>query len=244
MVLLWIIGATLLVSLLSFFGIVTLVFKEKVLDKMLLMLVAFSAGALMGGAFLHLVPEAIEISGDTFSIFIYLLLGYTLFFVLEQFIHWHHCHKVRHKIKAFSYLNLIGDGIHNFIDGLIIAGSFLVNVNLGIVTTLAVALHEIPQEVGDFGVLVYGGMKKSKALKFNFLMATTAILGGVLGFFLSGLMGGSTVFLLPFAAGNFIYIASSDLIPEIKNRENLRKSLLHFLVFVLGIMFMLLIKLI
>ncbi|UCG95501.1 MAG: ZIP family metal transporter, partial [archaeon] len=165
-------------------------------------------------------------------------------FVLEQFIHWHHCHKVRHELKAFSYLKLIGDGVHNFIDGLIIAGSFLVNVNLGIVTTLAVAMHEIPQEVGDFGVLVYGGMKKMRALEFNFLMATTAILGGVLGFFLSGFIGGSTVFLLPFAAGNFIYIASSDLIPEIKNKESLKKSLLHFLVFVLGILFMLLIKMV
>jgi zinc and cadmium transporter len=244
MVLLWIIGATLIVSLLSLFGVITLIFKEKLLDKILLLLVAFSAGALMGGAFLHLIPESIEISGQIMYIFLYLLLGYTLFFVLEQFIHWHHCHKVRHEIKAFSYLNLIGDGVHNFIDGLIIAGSFLVNVNLGIVTTLAVALHEIPQEVGDFGVLVYGGMKKVRALEFNFLMATTAILGGILGFFLAGFIGGSTVFLLPFAAGNFIYIASSDLIPEIKNKESLKKSLLHFFVFVLGIFFMLLIKLV
>ena len=143
----------------------------------------------------------------------------------------------------FSYLILVSDGIHNFIDGLIIAASFVVSFPIGIATTLAVVLHEIPQEIGDFGVLIYGGIKKVRALFLNFLSAIFAIFGGFLGFLLSEKIGESIVFLLPFAAGTFIYIASSDLLPEIKHKESLKKSLIHFFVFLLGIILMLLLKL-
>jgi zinc and cadmium transporter len=143
----------------------------------------------------------------------------------------------------FSYLILISDSIHNFIDGLIIAASFVVSFPIGIVTALAVALHEIPQEIGDFGVLVYGGFKRVKALFLNFLSAITVIFGGLFGFLLSEKIGQSIIFLLPFAAGNFIYIASSDLIPEIKLKVSFKKSLIHFFIFLLGIITMLLIRL-
>ncbi|OIO46024.1 MAG: ZIP family metal transporter [Parcubacteria group bacterium CG1_02_39_15] len=241
--------STFLVSLIAFIGILVLFLKEELLNKILLILVAFSAGALIGGAFLHLIPEAIEKVGideaALLNLFFYLIFGFCTFFILENFIRWHHHHAVSHpEIMPLSYLILVSDGIHNFIDGLIIAASFVVSFPIGIATTLAVVLHEIPQEIGDFGVLIYGGFKKVKALFLNFLSAILAIFGGFLGFLLSEKIGESIVFLLPFAAGTFIYIASSDLLPEIKHKESLKKSLIHFFVFLLGIILMLLIKLV
>lgn len=168
-VLFYIIISTFLISLIAFIGAITLFLKEKLLNKILLILVAFSAGALIGGAFLHLIPETIIKVGlkeiPLLKAFLYLLFGFCIFFILENFIRWHHHHAVQHpEIMPFSYLILISDSIHNFIDGLIIAASFVVAFPVGIVTALAVALHEIPQEIGDFGVLVYGGFKKIKAL--------------------------------------------------------------------------------
>jgi len=268
-VLFLIILSTFLVSLIAFIGILTLVLKEELLNKILLLLVAFSAGALIGGAFFHLVPEAIDKVGpnQTQNLFLYLILGFCFFYILETFISWHHHHAVSHPevypvrnylkqddnnkierdkisngVRSFSYLILVSDGIHNFIDGLIIAASFLVSFPLGITTTLAVIFHEIPQEIGDFGVLVYGGFKKIKALFLNFLSGLLAILGGIIGFLLSEKIGEGIIFLLPFAAGNFIYIAASDLIPEIKQKVDLKKAFLHFLIFLGGLGLMLLFK--
>lgn len=247
--LLYILIATFLVSLIAFAGILVLFLKEKLLNKILLILVSFSAGALLGGAFLHLLPEAIAEVGfeesAVLKIFMYLLFGFCAFFALEQFIiKWHnHPTEGHQEIAPFSYLILISDSVHNFIDGLLIAASFIISFPIGVATTIAVALHEIPQEIGDFGVLVYGGIKKTKALLLNFFSASAAILGGVIGFFLLDKIGESIVFLLPFAAGNFIYIASSDLIPEIKHKVSSKKLFLHFLVFLLGISLMFLLKL-
>ena len=240
-ILFYILVSTFLISLISFLGAITLFLKEKLLNKILLILVAFSAGSLLGGAFFHLIPEAIERVGveEIFDVFLYLILGFCAFFILENFLNWHHHHAMEHpEIKSFSYLILISDTIHNFIDGLIIAGSFVVSFQVGVVTALAVILHEIPQELGDFGVLVYGGFKKSKALFLNFLSALAAIFGGFFGFLLSERIGNSTIFLLPLAAGNFIYIAASDLIPEIKQKV----SWIYFFVFLLGIAIMLLLR--
>jgi zinc and cadmium transporter len=245
-ILFYILISTFLISLIAFIGALTLFLRKKLLDKILLILVAFSAGALLGSAFLHLLPEAISKTGLNLNIFLYLLLGFCIFFILEQFIRWHHHHARGYsnsKIMPFSYLILISDAIHNFIDGLIIAGSFIVAVPIGIITAIAVALHEIPQEIGDFGVLVYGGLKKIKALFFNFISAVTIVFGGLVGFLLSEKIGESVIFLLPFAAGNFIYIACSDLIPEIKHKESFKKSLVHFFIFLSGLVLMLLIKL-
>ena len=139
-------------------------------------------------------------------------------------------------------MNLIGDGIHNFIDGLIISASFVADVRLGTITSLAVALHEIPQEIGDYGVLVYGGYQKSKALFLNFTCALTAVLGGILGYFLSNYSESALYFLLPFAAGGFIYIAASDLMPEMRKEVSLKRSLINFGIFILGILVMYLVK--
>lgn len=244
----YILLTTFLISLISFIGALILFLKEELLDRILLILAAFAAGALMGGAFLHLIPEAIaKVGADENSVlilFLYLIFGFCIFYILEQFIRWHHHHATKHpEIKPFSYLILISDGVHNFIDGLIIAASFVVALPLGIITAIAIALHEIPQEIGDFGILVYGGFKRDKALVLNFLSAITIVFGGVVGFLLSQKIGASIIFLLPFAAGNFIYIACSDIIPEIRQKVNIRKSAIHFLVFLIGISIMLLIKL-
>ncbi len=244
--LLWVLSATFIISLIAWVGTFTLFLKEELLNKILLGLVAFAAGALIGGAFLHLLPEAISEcgAGASFTLFLYLLLGYCTFFVLEQFIHWHHCHSTSHTLKKpVSYLILLSDGVHNFIDGLVIAGSFIAGIEVGIITTIAVALHEIPQEIGDFGVLIYGGFEKIKALILNYMSAIPAIIGGLFGLYLAGIVGESIVFLLPFAAGNFIYIASADLVPEMKKCETLKKSILHFMAFLLGLFLMLAIKL-
>ena len=233
----WILISTFVISALAFIGILTLALKDKLLEKILLVLVALSAGALMGGAFLHLIPEAVaEFASE--DIFVFVLIGFVSFFFIEKVLHWRHCHEGNCPIHTFAYMNLFGDAVHNFIDGLIIAASFVVDMNLGIVTTIAVALHEIPQEIGDFGVLVYGGFKKIRALFMNFIVALTAIAGGVFGYFLSGYLESSVMFLLPFAAGGFLYIAASDLVPEIRKETNMLKSMLIFGVFIIGILIM------
>jgi len=242
--LLWSIGATVVVSLISLIGIVTLMIKKRILEKILLWLVGFSAGALIGGAFLHLIPEALKGSSQK-NIFVYVLVGFSSFFILERFIKWHHCHKQDGKceIHSFTYMNLIGDGLHNFIDGLIIVASFSINPGLGIATTLAVIAHEIPQEISDFGVLVYGGFSRARALTFNFLIALTSVFGALVGFFLLSIQDISQ-FLLSFTAGSFIYISASDLIPELHKESKIKKAVVSFAFFLLGALFMYLVRLI
>lgn len=241
-ILLWIIGATLIVSLIAWIGIITLAVKAKLLNKILLILVGFSAGALMGSAFIHLLPEALENNGH--GIFFSVLIGFSLFFLMERLLKWHHCHKGKCHVHTFTHMNLIGDGVHNFIDGLIIAASFLVNIPFGIITTIAIIAHEVPQEICDFGVLIYGGFTKLKALFYNFLSALVAVVGALFGYFLSAAIEGVVPFLIPFAAGGFIYIAASDLIPELHKESDLKKSMWSFIFFLIGIMFMYGIKLI
>ncbi len=237
MILIWITISTLVISLISLVGIFTLALKEKTLHQILLLLVGFSAGALAGGAFLHLLPESLEklSPGAAFG---YTLFGFSLFFLMERLFYWRHCHEGKCDVHAFTYLNLFGDGLHNFIDGLVIAASFIVNFQLGLATSIAVAAHEIPQELGDFGVLVYGGFSKYRALFFNLLSALTAVLGGVIGYYLSTLISGLALLLLPTTAGGFIYIAASDLIPELHKEKDGSKANLAFILFILGILFM------
>lgn len=237
MILVWILGATLLVSIISLIGIVTLGLKPKIFDRSLILLVGFAAGGLMGGAFFHLLPEALH-EAEASVVFFYSLVGFAAFFLMERYFHWRHCHAQTCEIHTFTYLNLAGDGLHNFVDGLIIAASFVTDFRLGIVTTLAVIFHEIPQEIGDFGILVYGGFSKLKALLFNFLCALTAVLGALLGYFLAIFTDNISLFLIPFTAGGFIYIAASDLIPELHRQKDIRRANFAFLTFILGLAFM------
>jgi zinc and cadmium transporter len=234
---------TFVIALLAFVGIFTLAMKDRLLNKILLILISLSAGVLMGGAFLHLLPEAIE-GSEGADILVFVLVGFILFFIMEKVLHWRHCHDGKCDIHTFHYMNLIGDSVHNFIDGLIIAASFIVSIPLGITSTVAIAAHEIPQEIGDFGVLIYGGFEKKKAILLNFVVATTIIFGGVVGYFISKSIEQAVIFLLPFAGGGFIYIAATDLIPEIKKELNIKKSIATIIVFIVGILIMWLIKLV
>ncbi len=240
------IASVLLVSIISIIGIATLWLKEQQLKKILLYMVSFSAGALFGDAFIHLIPEAIEETGFGLSISLLILFGIVFSFIVEKFLHWRHCHiptSSEHP-HSFAYMNLFGDSIHNLIDGLIIGGSFVFSISLGLATTLAVILHEIPQELGDFGVLIHGGFSKKKALWFNLLTALTAVFGAILALILGSSLEGFTPLLLSFAAGNFIYIAGSDLIPELRKDEaNLKKSAMQIISITLGVCTMLLILL-
>jgi zinc and cadmium transporter len=242
--LLWILVATLLISLIAFIGVVTLALSPRTLKKILLALVGLAAGTLIGGAFLHLIPEALHEmehilghgeSQDTVMLLV--IFGFVIFFILEKVL-WRHCHEKDCKIHTFAYLNLVGDGVHNFLDGLIIAAGFLASVEIGLVTTMAVAFHEIPQEIGDFGVLIHGGLARKKALLFNFITAITAVAGGIIGYFLLPYNGDVQVYILPIAAGGFLYIAAADLIPELHKERRVSRTVLAFGMFLVGIAIM------
>ncbi len=229
-------------SAIAMVGSVTLIMKPATLDRLLLPLVAFAAGSLIGGAFFHMIPAAVVDNGDILNVGIAVVAGFTVFFLLEQLLHWHHCHRANSDCKQpLTYLILIGDGLHNFLGGLAIAGTFLIDIRLGITSWLAAAAHEIPQELGDFGVLVHGGWSKRRALLFNVLSGSTFLLGGLVAYGLSFQMDVS--WLIPFAAGNFLYIGASDLVPEVNKHHDLGANAVHLLAFVLGLLLLLFAKL-
>ncbi len=234
----WILTSTLIVSAISLIGILFLSLNQSLFRKLLLVLVSFASGTLLGGAFLHLIPEALLNGGE--NLFIVILSGILVFFLLEKFL-WRHCHERDCPVHVFAYLNLLGDGIHNFIDGILIAASFLTSTPLGFATALAVVSHEIPQEIGDFGILVYGGFSKVKALSYNLLSALMAFVGALLTYSFSAYLPSSSYFLM-FAAGSFIYVATTDLIPELHKEHGVAKSFLQFALLVVGILLMWLLR--
>jgi len=224
-------------SLISLIGVFTLGFKKNKLDKYLDLLVALSVGALLGGTFLHLLPELAE-GGFTITISLFILIGMLLFFVLEKFVFWHHCHHSEHKHLSFSYMNLIGDAFHNFLDGILLAGAFMLSVPLGITAAIAIILHEIPQEIGDFGVLLKGGFSKTQALKMNLFVSLTAFLGAGVAILFESLIGGIIPYLVAITAGGFIYIAGTDLIPELHKNPKISESLKQLVMILVGILAM------
>lgn len=224
----WIILITVLDGLLAFAGFLFLKIKK----QKLILLVSFTTGALIGGSFFHLIPEAAkQLSFEKTTALT--AFGFILFLFLEKTI-WHHCHHHKCEEHPFTYLLLYGDAIHNFIDGLVIASSFIISIPFGIITSFLVLVHELPQEIGDFGTLIYGGFTKSKALAYNFLSQLTAVLGGILGYFFLSLRE-NAVFLLPIAAGGLLYIAIADLIPEIIKEKSIIKTIINLLILVLGL---------
>ncbi len=229
-----ILASVILVSLISLIGIVFIGLNERLLSRITTILVGFASGTLLGGAFLHLLPEALSSNIDALTVFLYAIAGIIVFFALEKFFYWRHCHEKGCPTHTFVYLNIIGDGIHNFIDGIVIAAAFLTSFDLGLLVTLAVISHEIPQEIGDFGILVYGGFNRKKALTFNFISATTAVLGALITYLLVYLQT-LEVFLIPFAAGGFIYIAATDLIPELHKKTSAGESLVQLVLILLGV---------
>ncbi|MFH1773457.1 MAG: ZIP family metal transporter [Methanobacteriota archaeon] len=233
-ILIAILASVFIVSIISLIGIFSLMLREGLLKRILFILIAFAAGALLGAAFLDLIPEAMEESKGA-NVFGYVLFGILSFFVLERFIFWRHCHDGKCDVHTFSYLNLVGDGVHNFIDGMVIAAAFLTNVPLGVVTTIAIIFHEIPQEIGDFGILVYGGFSRFRALFYNFLSSLTAFIGAISTYFFSSYIESSLTFLLALAAGGFIYIATADLMPELQKEVDFEKSVVQLFSLIAGI---------
>lgn len=238
-----IIIATLVISSGSLIGIMTLSFNQLFLKRTISALIALSAGTMLGAAFLHLLPDAISTLGAELPLQI-TLFAFISFFLIEKVLHWHHCHEHEdcNDHASVGYMNLLGDMLHNFLDGLLIAGAFLASTELGIAATLAIILHEIPQEIGDFGVLIHSGFSRSKALALNLLVSLTAVIGGLLGYFAGQEIKLFSSYLIPFAAGGFIYIAASDLVPEMKKTTTTRRTLVVLLTFLTGISLMYLVR--
>ncbi|MDP3988382.1 MAG: ZIP family metal transporter [Candidatus Levybacteria bacterium] len=229
---------TFLGSVISLIGGIILLFKKNLILKISHLLISFAAGTLLGTAFFDLLPEAQGEAGDT-NIFLWTLVGILFFFLLERFIHWFHYHSENvggKHIEPEVPLIILGDSLHNFIDGVVIAGTFLVSIPLGIITTLAVAAHEIPQEIGDFAILINKGLNRKKVLIFNIFSALTAMIGAVLMFFLKDLITGILPITLSLTAGFFIYIASSDLIPEIHHEKRKWFALYEVVLLFLGVL--------
>lgn len=241
MIWIYTLSSVIIVSLISLIGVFAFTINQEKLKKILIYLVSFAAGTLLGGAFIHLIPEAFTDGKNPQCIAVYILAGIVFFFVMEKLVKWRHCHEIacdKHP-HPFSYNILIGDSLHNFIDGMIIAGSYLISIPLGLATTLAVIFHEIPQELGDIGSLLHGGFSRAKAILYNFLTALMAVVGAIAVLVLNESIMELSDFLIPFAAGGFIYIASSDLIPELHKETKPSRSLLQLMSFVFGIAIML-----
>ncbi len=236
----WILLMTIIDGLLGLIGVFSFFISKKFLNKIILILVAFAAGALLGGAIFHLIPESIQKLSGIITI-ILTLAGFCIFFLVEKLLHWHYCrdggncHNHEH---PYVYLLLTGSAIHNFIDGLLIAGSFIISIPLGIITSILIIVHEIPHEIGNFGVLVHGGMKRGKAILADFLIQLTAIIGGLAGYYFLNLNQYVSI-LLPLAAGGFLYLVFFDLIPEILEEKTKIKLIINIIAIILGLLLLL-----
>ena len=229
----WIIASGLLMSLLGSVGALTLVLPPVWFDRVVLPLVAVAAGSLLGGALFVMVPGAVAGLGNRLTVYVALAAGMVAFFVLEQFLHWHHCHRVECPHAPVGVLILVADAVHNFIGGLAVGSAFVVDFRLGVVTWLVAAAHEVPQELGDFGILVHSGWSHRAALAYNVLSASTFLVGGVLAYGASAHV--DVALLVPFAAGTFLYIALADLVPEITDRPTAGEKVVQTACFLMGL---------
>jgi len=244
--------SVIIVSLISLIVIIPLLIKKEISKEFLIILLSLSVGVLLSTVIFIFLPEIIEnsyLKTETEEAFanminragIFILFGFLAMFILEKIVHFNHEKKFEKEGYGHGHayhiapMNLIGDGIHNFIDGLVIAGSYAINITLGISATISIIFHEIPQEISDFGVLLYSGMSKKKALLFNFLSATAAIIGTLTGYILIGKIEGFTDFIIPFSAGSFIYIAAANLIPQLHRQCKLKETILHISAILIGI---------
>ncbi len=243
MIILLALGSVVVVSLLSLLGALFFILKKETFEKLISFTLALSSGVLLGSVFLDLLPESVENLGS--QAFVLTLVGFVLFFMLEKLLSWHHHIEGDHvsvgqkdsQEKPFAYLTLIGDGIHNFVDGVLIGAAYIVSIPLGVTTTLAVIAHEVPHELADFTILLFGGFSRKKALFYNFLSALTAVAGTALVVVVARDAAEMTMYLIPVAAGNFLYIAASDLIPALHTKHGLRVSMVHVVLLVIGIFF-------
>lgn len=231
------IASVLLISLISLIGILTFSMSRDRLSKLTLFLVSLAVGGLLGDAFIHLIPESFAELGTNVCVSLLVIFGILIFFVLEKFLRWRHCHIPASKehIHPLATINLVGDFAHNLVDGMLVGASYMVGIPIGVTTTLAVIFHEIPQEIGDFGVLLHAGLSVKRALILNFLSALAAVLGAVLSILLTQEVQDFSLFMLPVTAGGFLYIAGSDLIPELHHEVRVSKSLLQLAMILLGV---------
>ena len=230
----WILVGGMAMSLIALTGSLTLVLPRRTLRKLLLPLVGFAAGALLGGALFHMLPSAADELGSTVSVYVWFIAGFVSFYLLEQYLHWHHCHRgAECERQPMGTLILVADGLHNLIGGLAVGASFVLATPVGISAWMAAAAHEVPQELGDFGVLVHSGWGPRRALLFNVLSALTFPLGALAAYWAAGAL--EIAFLVPFAAGNFVYIGATDLIPQLTATEDWREKVVHTVALLLGL---------
>jgi len=236
--LLLIFGFGVLMSLIAFVGGLFVLLPEATLERWLKPLVAFAAGSLLGGALFHMLPHALAAAAGPKPVMLWVAIGFTAFLALDQLLEWHHCHRVASEhIQPMGPLLLIADGVHNLLGGLAIGAIFLVDISAGIAAWTAAALHELPQEIGDFGAIVHAGFSRRKALLYNFISALTFPLGAVIAYALGQSI--NVHLLIALGAGNFIYIAAADLLPEVKRAERLRDSGQRFAFFTAGLLILL-----
>ncbi len=246
MITLYALGSVIGVSILSLLGILFFLVDERFIRSVLLYIVSFSTGALLGDVFIHILPDMAEENADFFPTgLLIILVGILFSFTVEKFIHWRHCHMLPDEDHGHHHtvgiMSITGESVHNFIDGIVIAASYLVSVELGLATTLAIVFHEIPHEIGNFAVLLHSGFPKKKALLLNLFSACTGILGTALVLWLSRSLGSLILYLLPFAAGNLLYIAGSDLIPELHKHTKIHQGFWQLIAMIAGMGFMYLI---
>ncbi len=230
-------SSVIVVTLISLIGVIVLAVQQNVLNKIVFVLVSLAVGALFGDALIHLLPEAYESFSSSLTVGYLVMAGFLFFFLVEKYLHWHHHHDEESgvHIHPVGYINIISDAIHNFVDGALIGVSYLVSIPLGLATTIAVVLHEIPQEIGDFGVLITAGFSRRKALWLNFATGLTAVLGTVLALIFGGRLAVLTDYAVPLTAGGFLYIAAVDLLPPLHKETRPWRSLLQLIAIVAGV---------
>lgn len=228
MIFIYILLANIALSLISLVSVLFLGLKVKKLQILVNYLVALSVGTMLGGAYFHLTLEGLEQMPASTFILVF-LISFLIFFILEKLFSFIHCHNVNCKIHEFGYLNLLGDFFHNFTDGIAISVAFLSNINAGIATTFALSLHELPQEIGDFGVLIKAGFKTKSAILLNLLVSFSSLLGSICALIFVSLSSSLALVLMPISAASMVYIASADLIPVVYKQSTSRLSLVKYI---------------